>query len=223
MAVEIKSRLCNVVVCVSIPLLVLGGLTGCGKEESPPQDANAAAVVPAAGTEQASVDPMDAATALFREPTPDLQHIVSAAKTWSPSFQDWWGKTAPDFTLNDINGNPHALSTYRGKNVVVAIWTTWIATCRLQTPHLKELRNAYQDADVAVLAISNESPALLKEAVEEQGINFTVLSGGANLPAPFGEVEYAPASFFIDPQGRFKLISSGLVPASDAKAIVQAR
>jgi len=223
MAVDVKSRVFNLVVCVSIPLLVLGGLTGCGKEENPPTDANTAAVQPAAGAEQASVDPLDAAASLFREPTPDLQHIVSAAKTWSPSFQDWWGKTAPDFTLNDIDGNPHTLSEYRGKNVVVVIWTTWIATCKLQTPHLKELRSAYQDADLAVLAISNESPALLKEAVAEQGINYTVLSSGANLPAPFGEVEYAPASFFVDGRGRFKLISSGLVPASDAKAVVQAR
>jgi len=223
MAVETRSKLLSLVACVSILSLVLGGLTGCGKEENPAEDANAAAAMPASGTGQASVDPMDAASTLFREPTPDLQYIVDAAKTWSPSLQDWWGKVAPDFTLNDIDGHSHSLSEYRGKNVVVVIWTTWIATCKLQTPHLKDLRSAYKDADLAVLAISNESPALLKEAVAEQGINFTMLAGGANLPAPFGEVKYAPASFFIDPRGRFKLISSGLVPVGDAKAIVQAR
>ena len=223
MAVETKSRLFNLVACVSIPLLVLGGLTGCSKKDDGPVDPNAAAVLPASGTEQASVDPLEAAAALFREPTTNLQNIVKAAKTWKPSFEDWWGKIAQDFTLNDINGKVHNLSDYRGKDVVVVIWTTWIPTCKLEVPHLKELREAYPDGDLAILAISNESPALLKEFAEEQGINYTVLSGGANMPAPFSEVEYAPGSFFIDPRGRFKLVSTGLVPTSDAKAIVQAK
>ncbi len=29
------------------------------------------------------------------------------------------GKTAPDFTLTDINGNPHSLSSFKGKTVVL--------------------------------------------------------------------------------------------------------
>lgn len=222
MAMETKSRLLYLVACVSIPLLVLGGLTGCKKEETP-TDPNATAVMPTGDTEQASVDPLETAASLFREPTTNLQNIVKAAKTWKPSFEEWWGKIAPDFTLSDIDGNVHILSDYRGRNVVVVIWTTWIPTCKLEIPHLKELRGAYKDADLAILSISNESPALLKDFATEQSINYTVLSGGANLPAPFGEVEYAPGSFFIDSQGRFKLISTGLVPADDAKAIVQAQ
>ena len=223
MAMETKSRLLCLVACVLIPLLVLGGLTGCKKKTDEPTDPNAAAVMPTAGTERASVDPLETAASLFREPTTNVQNIVKAAKTWKPSFEEYWGKIARDFTLNDIDGNVHTLSDYRGKNVVVVIWTTWIPTCKLEIPHLKELRGAYQDADLAILSISNESPALLKGFAEEQGINYTVLSGGANLPAPFGEVEYAPGSFFIDPRGRIKLASTGLVPASDAKAIVQAQ
>lgn len=222
MAMETKSRLLYLVACVSIPLLVLGGVTGCKKES--PVDPNAAAAMPAAGTEQASVDPMETAASLFREPTTNLQNIVKAAKTWQPSFEDWWGKIAPDFTLNDIDGNVHTLSEYRGRNVVVVIWTTWAATCeKVDVPYLKELREAYKDEELSILAISNESPALLKEFAQEQGLNYTVLSRGASLLAPFGDAKYVPSRFFIDQQGRFKVICRGPVPASDAKAIVQAQ
>ncbi len=222
MATETKSRLLCGIACVSILLLVLGGLTGCGKDE-PPTDVNGTAGAPNENAGTASVDPLEAATSLFREPTVNVQNIVKAAKTWQPSFEDWWGKIAPDFTLNDIDGNVHTLSEYRGKNVVVMIWATWIPTCTLEIPHLKELRTAYDAKDLAILTISNEPSALLKEFAQEHGINFTVLTGGANLEAPFGAVEYAPGTFFIDPRGRFKLASTGLVPTADAKAIVEAK
>ena len=224
MATETKSRLWWVVVHVLISLIVVGGLTGCGKDADEADDANTAAVTPASGTGQASVDPLETAASLFREPTVNVQNIVKAAKTWQPTFKDWWGKLAPDFTLNDIEGNVHTLSEYRGKNVVVVIWASWVATCeKIDVPHLKELCDAYQDKDLAVLAISNESPALLKQFAEEHNVNFTILSRGASLPAPFADAKYVPSRFFIDPRGRFKVIAGGPVPSSDAKAIIQAQ
>ncbi len=32
---------------------------------------------------------------------------------------------APDFTLSDLDGRPHALSDYRGKKVFLASWASW--------------------------------------------------------------------------------------------------
>jgi hypothetical protein len=32
---------------------------------------------------------------------------------------------APDFTLPDLNGNPHSLSDYRGKKVLLAAYASW--------------------------------------------------------------------------------------------------
>jgi cytochrome c biogenesis protein CcmG/thiol:disulfide interchange protein DsbE len=198
-------------------VIVVAGLTGCKKKADTPDDPNATV----GNTEQASLDPLDTAASLFREPTSNLQNIIKAAKTWDTSFDQWLGKIAPDFTLTDIEGNVHTLSDYRGKNVFVVVWTTWCPTCKLEIPHLKELRSAFEDKDLAILSISNEPPALLKEFAAEQGITYTVLSGGSNLEAPFGEVQYIPSGFFIDREGRFKLATTGLVPTSDAKAIVQ--
>ena len=35
------------------------------------------------------------------------------------------GDLAPDFSLPDINGQPHRLSDYRGKKVFLATWASW--------------------------------------------------------------------------------------------------
>lgn len=32
---------------------------------------------------------------------------------------------APDFTLPDLDGNPHSLSDYRGKKVYLVSWASW--------------------------------------------------------------------------------------------------
>ncbi len=33
--------------------------------------------------------------------------------------------TAPDFTLPDVNGKPHALHDFRGKKVLLITWASW--------------------------------------------------------------------------------------------------
>jgi len=156
------------------------------------------------------------------EPSAALQNVIDAAETWDPSFRTSWGKIAPDFTLTDIEGNVHTLSGYRGGNVLVVIWRTWNSTCKLQIPELKQLRTTFPPERLAILAISDEPIDSLREFAGQNSINYTVLSSGGNLPDLFGQVEYAPANFFIGPEGKIKLAATGLVPAADAAAIINA-
>ena len=32
---------------------------------------------------------------------------------------------APDFTLPDLHGTPHTLSSYRGKKILLVVWASW--------------------------------------------------------------------------------------------------
>lgn len=217
-----RSRWLGTMLSVAMLVFVASGLAGCGKEDpeptaSPNDVAPLDALMPAPALPDETPD-------VSYEPSVSLQSIIKAAKTWDASFRPWWGKIAPaDFTLTDIGGNVHSLGDYRGRNVLVVIWRTWNSTCKLQVPHLKELRDSFPQESLAILAISDESTAVLEEFVGQQGINYTVLTGGTNLPAPFGDAQYAPASFFIDPQGRVKLAATGLIPTSDAAAIIKAQ
>ncbi len=201
-------------------VLVLGVLHGCKREKADNGSPNSVGLV---STEGGSTDPIDAAASLFREPKASIQNIVKAAQTWNPSFEDWWGRPAPDFTLADIEGKSHKLSDYRGKEVIVEIWTTWCPTCKLEVPHLKELRGAFDPDNLAILAVSNETPDILRAFVTEQSINYAVLSSTGTLPAPFGKAEFIPTTFFVDREGKIKVAGVGVIPATDAKAILQAR
>ena len=48
-----------------------------------------------------------------------IGRMGQAEKQYLATFPD---KTAPNFTLSDLNNNPVSLQDYRGKDVVLAFW-----------------------------------------------------------------------------------------------------
>jgi len=152
-----------------------------------------------------------------------LNDIIKAARTWGPAYQSWYGKVAPDFTLADINGKDHRLSDYRGKPVILIFWATWCQPCRMEIPHLVALRNSIGEDKLAMLAISNEPPVLVKKFVTEQKLNYTALLNPGNMPEPYSYVNAIPCSFFIDHNGIIKLATNGLLSLGAIKAILQAK
>ena len=157
-----------------------------------------------------------------------LDDIIKAAKSWGPGYTSWYGKTAPNFTLTDTVGKQHKLSDYRGRNVLLTFWATWCPACNKEIPHLIALRNTIGEDKLAMLAASNEDPALVKKFIAEKKINYTILLDKGNMPKPFGVKRIygttgIPCSFFIDAEGKIKLAAVGVVPLSEIKAILQAK
>lgn len=153
-----------------------------------------------------------------------LKDIIKSRKTWDTAFTPWVGKDAPDFAVKDIEGNTHRLSDHKGKDVLVVFWATWCPACNMEIPHLIELRKKHGEDELAILAISNESPELLKQFAAEKGINYKLIStGGTALPAPFADVTSIPTTFFIDRKGGIKLAAEGLVSLEETEAIIRAR
>jgi peroxiredoxin len=220
---QIGKRLISLTAIVSVAAIVLGAGAGCGKKKAPSgSDANAAKT----GT-AAQPDALEMALKGSTAEIPvSLKKLVAETKDWKPAFESLWGKIAPDFRLNDINGNVHMLSKYRGKNVVVLFWLANNPTCKMEAARLKELRTSIPDDSLVILSISNEPPATLKEAAAAQGINFVVLSGGPELAKPFDTSSpdfLVPTTFFIDQKGQLKLAANGVIPVEDAKQIINAK
>jgi len=150
-----------------------------------------------------------------------MQDIINARTMWNPVLEDWYGQTAPDFAINDIHGREFRLSDYLGREVIIVLWATWCPPCRMEVPHLKELRKQFGRDELVILAISNESAQTVRVFAEAKQLNYTVASLQSGLPEPYQNVNALPSSFYINKKGVIKLAVEGFVPFGQAQAIIK--
>ena len=159
-----------------------------------------------------------------------LNDVIRNRRYWDTAFTSWYGQVAPDFTLTDIAGKQHKLSDYRGKNVMLIFWATWCGPCIREIPDLVELRKTIGEDKLTMLAISYittvppNTTEIVKSFVERQNINYPVLSvNKSDVSAPYNQMSGIPCSFFIDPEGKIKLATLGVLSLDTMKAILQAK
>lgn len=69
-----------------------------------------------------------------------------------------------EFTLSGVKGDRLALSSLKGKVVILDFWATWCGPCRAQYPIYEEVKKRYKDRnDVIFLAINTDED---RDAVE---------------------------------------------------------
>lgn len=161
-------------------------------------------------------------------PKLNLNDIIKARRNWDP-YIPWYGKLAPDFTLTDITGKGHKLSDYRGKNVLLVFWATWCPPCKMMVPHLIRLRNTTGEDNLAMLGISYitsyppNTAEMIKKFAEIRKINYTIFAADIrSVGAPYNTVSSFPSIFFIDTEGKIKLVIGGALSSDLITAIIQA-
>ena len=70
----------------------------------------------------------------------------------------------PDLALLDANGKPVKIADLKGKVVVMNIWATWCAPCKLEMPTLAKLQADYAKKGVVVMPVSIDSDDKAAEA-----------------------------------------------------------
>ncbi len=127
------------------------------------------------------------------------------------------------FSLPDLNGKTVSSSDekFKGKVVLVDIWGTWCPPCREEIPELVKMYKKYKEKGLEVVGIAFESPktkekqiAGLKEFVEKNAVNYTILLGGSQ-----GETEKVlpdlqdfrgyPTGIFIGKDGKVDSVEIG--------------
>lgn len=150
-----------------------------------------------------------------------MQNIIDNRRGWSPVGMNWIGKDAEDFSFRAINDEKiRKLSDYRGKDVILAFWATYCPPCRIEVPHLKQIRKEIGPEKLEIIAISSESTSLIKRFAKSFETNYTMTSVRHQLPPPFSYVESIPTTFYVNEQGKIELIVVGVVSAEAAKEIL---
>jgi thiol-disulfide isomerase/thioredoxin len=126
------------------------------------------------------------------------------------------GNLAPDFTLNDINGKPLALSSLRGKWLILDFWGSWCGWCIKGMPKMKEYYAKYQDK-LEILGVDcNDTVEKWKAAVAKHEIPWLHVywdkEKGDN-PVDLYGVRGFPTKVVIDPQGKVAKTIVGEDPA----------
>lgn len=116
------------------------------------------------------------------------------------------GSTAPDFTVNDPEGNSWNLSDYRGQYVLLDFWASWCKPCRAAVPHLRELYNKYKDKNFTILGVSIDMNAQnWVNAIRADNSNWkhgSDLEGHTGKIARLYMLSFVPQVYLLDPEGR---------------------
>ena len=124
------------------------------------------------------------------------------------------GLPAPDFTLNDLNGQPLSLSSLRGKYVVLDFWGSWCGWCIKGIPDMKKYYEKYK-SKLEILGIDcRDTEEKWKAAVEKHELPWLHVR---NAGDPDVSILYAiqgyPTKIVVDPEGKIAKVVVGEDPA----------
>jgi len=124
------------------------------------------------------------------------------------------GAIAPEFTQNDVNGNPVKLSDFRGKYLLVDFWASWCGPCRQENPNVVKAYNEYKDKGFTILGVSlddQNGKQKWLDAIQKDGLTWTQVSDlkyWNNEVSTLYGIRSIPQNVLIDPSG--KIIAKNL-------------
>lgn len=112
---------------------------------------------------------------------------------------------APDFTVEDMDGNPVSLSDFIGKPVVVNFWASWCGPCKSEMPAFQQAWETYgKQVEFVLVNLTDNNQETVESAKKFLAtteytfpVYFDTQLSGAMAYGVVG----IPATYFIDAQG----------------------
>lgn len=129
------------------------------------------------------------------------------------------GQKAPSFTLQDLNGDSHSLSKFKGKVILINFWATWCAPCLKEFPHFQTLLKRYEKQGFVILAINTDvasAQASVGPTIYRYGYTFRVLlDPEGRVITLYNPKKSRPYSVLIDRQGNIRMSHQGYNPGDE--------
>lgn len=109
---------------------------------------------------------------------------------------------APGFSLSALSGKEVSLSDFKGRPVILFIWTTWCPFCRKELDDLQERYKDIRAAGIELLAVdTGEAKEKVEKYLGAKNIGFPVLLDSASEVAFSYNVIGVPTIILIDSSG----------------------
>lgn len=170
------------------------------------------------------------AIAKLNEPLPDSLFIftppekakeVAEIRGLGMEAANLAGKKAADFTLGDLDGKQVALSSLRGRVVLLNFWASWCGPCRTELPHIEKLHRELRGQGLSVVGINDEDVETVRRFMKEEGFTFTTVLDDQGQTAELYEVSSIPQVFVIGRDGKIVVHYIGARSESDLRAALE--
>jgi len=122
------------------------------------------------------------------------------------------GKEMPEIKLKNPEGKEIALSSLKGKLVLIDFWASWCGPCRKENPNVVRLYNAYKNKGFEIYSVSlDEEKDKWIKAIEKDGlkwIHVSDLGGWQSSVCSQFNISSIPFTILVSKDG--KIIAKGL-------------
>jgi cytochrome c biogenesis protein CcmG/thiol:disulfide interchange protein DsbE len=131
------------------------------------------------------------------------------------------GAPAPGFSLGDLQGRLVALSSLRGKAVLLNFWATWCEPCREELPMLDGIARKYAET-LSVIGVETGDPGdAVRSFTDPLALtSVTILLDPSFAARDLYLVRGLPTSFFIDSGGTVRRIKIGTLDSAETDTIL---
>ena len=142
------------------------------------------------------------------ESTPAQAGVSSSSSTGEQELKD-----APDFTLDNMDGDPFTLSEHEGQVVVLNVWATWCPPCRKEIPDFIDIQKEMREDDVLFVGISvdKEGWEVVRPFAREYGINYPLVVDDGTINQKYGPFHGIPTTFIVNKKGKVEYVAPGMI------------